>query len=1419
MAFETKKLTEAFPTFKIEQSLEACADKISVIKITVNNRLSKASLNVQLEEQIDRRSMDEIVYALQKQIFDQCGLSVCLQVLSQVNEPESRQIQEPLGHDSTPEEISHNESPFDYLQGMSSEADLEAQATAFAEYEAAYEKELEEIRRQAAEALSASEKPKSSSANSEGTQKKYRAKFAPKDENVIFGREKELSLTKLEDITEPIGEVSVQGQIFAMEERLLKSGDKYLVSMSIYDGTDSIVCKSFFRDEQWNELKEVIKEGMFVAIQGKAETDYYDKSLCISGVSSIKKTDSFVQKRKDNAKVKRVELHCHTKMSEHDGVADASAIIQRAVDWGHDAIAITDHGVVHAFTDVLKYIGKKKIDNVKPIYGLEGYLVDDIKKICTKTKEHTIDEDVVVYSLYTTGATSKTQELFEIGAVKLKSGNVSETFHGFIRTEKDIPGHIVEDYLLPMGSDSNAKPAREVLEAFLAFVGDSVTVTQTLNNDIDYLGQCLEACGLSDDVPVVDLTAVARMYLPELRGYKLDQMTKNLGLQIVSHVRANEEAQALAKVYSRLIEMAKKDGIVKFSDLNARGQKSENSIKKSARYHIILLAANEEGRSNLYRMVSASHLDYYNNVPRIPKSFIMQHREGVIVGSACEAGELMRAILQGKNDRKLKEIAEFYDYLEVQPIANNAFMLRDKKYGMSSVEDLRDLNRKVVELGELLNKPVVATCDAHFVDPEDEIYRKIIQASRGFSDVDESTPLYLRTTDEMLEEFSYLGYDKAYEIVVENTRKIADSIKKISPVRPDKAAPVIEGAEEDLRRICYETARGMYGEELPEQVSTRLEKELTSIISNGYASLYIIAHKLVKNSNEHGYLVGSRGSVGSSFVATMAGISEVNPLAPHYYCTSCQYYDFDSDDVKAIGSGSGCDLPAKKCPKCGAELKKDGFSIPFETFLGFKGDKEPDIDLNFSGEYQTQAHEYTEVIFGKGHTFKAGTIATVAEKTGFMYAKDYYESRGIEKRQCELTRISRELVGVRRSTGQHPGGIVVLPKGEEIHTFTPVQHPANDTETSIVTTHFDYHSIEHNLLKLDILGKDDPTVVRIMQDATGVDPETIPIDDPKIMSLFQNTSALGITPDDLGGCPLGCLGIPEFGTDFVIQMLLDTKPKAISDLVRISGLSHGTDVWLNNAQTLIKDGKTTLEGAICTRDDIMLYLINKGIEPAEAFTIMESVRKGRGLKPEWEKTMEEHDVPDWYIWSCKMIKYMFPKAHAAAYVMMACRIAYYKIYYPLAYYSSYLAIRGTGFKYGSMAFGRSRLEQHFKEMEKKAKEVKLTATDQEEIRDMKIVREMYARGFEFAPIDIYTAKADRFTIMDDKSIMPSLASIDGMGEKAAAAIEKEAKKGKFLSKEDMLNRCKISKTVVETMDNLGLLNGLADTNQLSIFDF
>ena len=1394
MRMEAKKLAEVFPTFQTGRSFEAFIDDIYVNKLSVNGKNARATLNISLKQRMDERSLDEITYALQTQIFDELRLTLRMQVAAGGAVPEA--------------EEAHMIDT--YHEAETADVSLES-------YDAAYEKELEEIRKQAQEALNAPAKKKNTQAADKGV-KKYRSKYVPLDPNMLYGRERSLPLTALVDLTEPSGEAAVRGQIFEMEPILLRSGEKYMLSLSIYDGTDSIVCKSFIKTDEWEELKEELKIGMFVEVQGRADIDSYDKSLCISPVSSIKKTESFFTKRKDEAKVKRVELHCHTNMSEHDAIPAAAEIVQRAVDWGHDAAAVTDHGVVHAFTDVLKYINKKEIKDFKPIYGLEGYLVDDLQEIAVRAEGIDIESDAVIYSLHTTGSVSKTQALFELGAVKLVNGKPAGTFQSFIKTENSLPYAVSEEYRVGASDIENAKGMKEVLEDFLSFSKGCVLLTQTTSNDLDYLEKCLEECGYEERLPAVDITGTARIYLTELKGYRIDQMAKHLGLPVSAHIRAFEEAEAVSRLYGKLLEILKNDNVKTFSELNMKARESSNYIMKSPRYHIILLAANEEGRSNLYRMVSKSHISYYHNVPRIPKSFITEHREGIIVGSACEAGELMRGVLKGKSQSQLEKIASFYDYLEVQPVANNGFMLREDRFGMKSAEDLKDLNRRIVELGESTGKPVAATCDAHFLDPEDEIYRKIIQDSRGYSNVDESTPLYLRTTDEMLDEFSYLGTEKAYEIVVENTRKIADRIESISPVRPDKCAPVIEGAEDDLKNLCYKTARSMYGDTLPEEVSSRLEKELNSIISNGYASLYMIAHLLVKNSNENGYLVGSRGSVGSSFVATMAGISEVNPLAPHYYCPNCRFYDFDSDIVKSIGSGSGCDLPERKCPACGEALKKDGFSIPFETFLGFKGDKEPDIDLNFSGEYQAQAHAYTEVIFGKGHTFKAGTIGTLAEKTGFMYAKAYYEKRGIEKRQCELTRTGRHLVGVRRTTGQHPGGIVVLPKGEEIHTFTPVQHPANDAASGIITTHFDYHSIEHNLLKLDILGKDDPTVVRIMQDVTGVDPETIPIDDPKIMSLFQDTSALGITPEDIGGCPLGCLGIPEFGTDFVIQMLLDTKPKMISDLVRISGLSHGTDVWLNNAQTLIKEKKTTLEGAICTRDDIMLYLMDKGMDPAESFTIMESVRKGRGLKPEWKKSMEEHNVPDWYIWSCERIQYMFPKAHAAAYVMMACRIGYYKIYYPLAYYSSYLAIRGTGFKYASMAFGREKLEQHFQEMEAKAKETKLTASDQEEIRDMKIVREMYARGYCFAPIDLYQAKADRFTITGDGRIMPSLASIDGMGEKAAKAIFEEAAKGPFLSKEDMLNRCKVSKTVLETMDGLGILNGLADTNQISIFD-
>ena len=821
----------------------------------------------------------------------------------------------------------------------------------------------------------------------------------------------------------------------------------------------------------------------------------------------------------------------------------------------------------------------------------------------------------------------------------------------------------------------------------------------------------------------------------------------------------------------------------------------------------------------------------------MPKSEVLKYREGLIIGSACEAGELYQAILGEKSAERIARIVNFYDYLDIQPLGNNRFMIdSDRVEKVQSEEDLREINREIIRLGERFDKPVVATCAVHFMDPEDEVYRRIIMAGKGFKDADQQAPLYLHTTDEMLEEFEYLGSAKAKEIVIDNPNMIADMVEKISPVRPDKCPPVIPDSDKTLREICYNKAHSMYGDPLPEIVTERLERELNSIISNGFAVMYIIAQKLVWKSNEDGYLVGSRGSVGSSFVATMAGITEVNPLSPHYYCPKCHYSDFESEEVRAYAGGCGWDMPDKECPVCKTRLVKDGFDIPFETFLGFKGNKEPDIDLNFSGDYQSNAHKYTEIIFGAGQTFRAGTIGTLADKTAFGYVKNYFEERGTRKRTCEIDRIVQGCTGIRRSTGQHPGGIIVLPHGEDINSFTPVQHPANDMTTDIITTHFDYHSIDHNLLKLDILGHDDPTMIKALEayiSSPAMENEynetdhpfvatDIPLDDQGVMSLFHDTSALGITPDDIGGCPVGCLGIPEFGTDFVIQMVVDTKPQTLSDLIRISGLSHGTDVWLNNAQDLIKSGKATISTAICTRDDIMTYLINKGLDSEESFTIMERVRKGTVAKgkckdwPEYKKDMLEHDVPEWYIGSCEKIKYMFPKAHAAAYVMMAYRIAYCKVNYPLAYYGAYFGIRADAFSYEIMCQGKEKLQYYIDDYTRRSDS--LSKKEQDTMKDMHIVQEMYARGYEFLPIDIYRAKATKFSIIDGK-LMPPFSSIDGMGEKAAEAVEEAAKDGPYLSKDDFRNRTKASKTVVDYMADLGLLGDLPESNQLSLFDF
>ncbi len=1250
----------------------------------------------------------------------------------------------------------------------------------------------------------------------------YRSPKRSDNPDVLYGRDFEDEAIPLSDVVGEMGEITIRGKILKLETREIRN-EKTIVMFAITDFTDTIMVKMFTRNEQLPEILAGIKKGAFLKIKGVTTIDKFDGELTIGSVVGIRKISDFTTTRKDTSPEKRVELHCHTKMSDMDGVSEAQALVARAHDWGHQAIAITDHGVVQAFPDANHYVERlDKEDPFKIIYGVEAYLVDDLTEIAVNEQGQTLDDTFVVFDIETTGFSAAEDRIIEIGAVKITDGAIVDRFSTFVNPEVPIPfeiqqlTHITDDMVL------EAPKIEEVLPAFLDFVGESALVAHNAGFDVGFIEQNCVRLGRSRTFTSVDTVGLARVLLPTLSKYKLNIVAKALNISLENHHRAVDDAAATAEIYVKFIEMLKERGMTTLKEVNAFGDMNPDAIKKMPTYHAIILAKNEVGRVNLYTLVSLSHLKYFARRPRIPKSEFNKYREGLILGSACEAGEVYRALLDGKSEETIAKIVDYYDYLEIQPIGNNAFMIAsEKQRNIKSEEDLKNMNRRIVQLGEKFQKPVVATCDVHFMDPDSEVYRRIIMTGKGFSDADSQPPLYLRTTEEMLEEFSYLGSKKAEEVVITNTNKIADSIERISPVRPDKCPPVIEDSDQTLRNICYDKAHSMYGEELPEIVVERLERELNSIISNGFAVMYIIAQKLVWKSNEDGYLVGSRGSVGSSFVATMAGITEVNPLSPHYYCTNCHYSDFESEEVRAFAGGCGWDMPDKVCPNCGQPLVKDGFDIPFETFLGFKGNKEPDIDLNFSGDYQSNAHKYTEVIFGEGQTYRAGTIGTLAEKTAFGFVKNYYEEHGSRKRKCEIERIVEGCTGIRRSTGQHPGGIIVLPHGENINSFTPVQHPANDMTTDIITTHFDYHSIDHNLLKLDILGHDDPTMIKMLEELveqlTGkpFKATEIPLDDPGVMQLFADTGSLGIKPSDIGGCPVGCLGIPEFGTDFVIQMVVDTKPKTLSDLIRISGLSHGTDVWLNNAQTLIQEGKATISTAICTRDDIMTYLINTGMESELSFTIMESVRKGKGLKTEWEDAMKAAGVPDWYIWSCKKIKYMFPKAHAAAYVMMAYRIAYCKVNYPLAYYAAYFSIRASAFSYELMCQGKEKLEFYLRDYKNRSDS--LSKKDQDTLKDMRIVQEMYARGYEFLPLDIYRAKATKFQIIDGK-LMPPLSSIEGMGDKAAEAVEMAAEDGPYLSRDDFRQRTKVSKTVIDFMADLGMFGDLPETNQLSLFD-
>ncbi len=1273
-----------------------------------------------------------------------------------------------------------------------------------------------------------------------------RKKYTSNDPDVFYGRDCEGELVKISTLVDGIGEVCIHGQLIKMEEKVLRNG-KTLFICNITDFEDTIAFKIFASEDDVPVYKDELKEGSFYRLKGVPLYDTFSKELNIASVRGIKHIPDFRVPRVDTSLEKRVELHMHTVMSEMDSVVDIEKIVKRANDWGHPAIAITDHGVAQAFPIAAHAKGMK--DDFKLIFGCEGYFVDDLKNLVINPKGQDLNTEYIVFDIETTGLSQKKNKIIEIGAVKVKDGEEIDRFSEFINPEEPIPYSIEQLTSITDEMVMHAPTVDVILPKFLEFCGDDIVVAHNAAFDTGFIKKNAKDLGMKFDNTIMDTMTLSHVLLPELGKFTLDRVCKALNVKNEHHHRAVDDANATAKIFVKLYEMLVERGVKTVEDVNELGSASDDTIKKGRTYHGIILAKNEIGRVNLYRLISEAHVRYFNRRPRMPMSMINKYREGLILGSACEAGELFRAVVDDAPDEEIARLVNFFDYLEIQPIGNNEFMTR-KKENPCTVEDLQNYNKRIVELGRLFNKPVVATCDVHFLDPEDSIYRAIIMKSKGFEDAVNQPPLYFRTTEEMLAEFEYLGSEKAREVVITNTNLIADMVEYMDPVRPDKAPPIIENSDETLTNICYEKAHKIYGPDLPEVVVERLERELHSIISNGFAVMYIIAQKLVWDSNDHGYLVGSRGSVGSSFVATMAGITEVNPLSAHYICPECHFVDFDSELVKSYSGMSGCDMPDRDCPRCGHPLIKEGHDIPFETFLGFKGDKEPDIDLNFSGEYQSCAHAYTEVLFGKGKAFRAGTVTTVADKTAYGYVYNYFkdlakdEARAeatamgdltqkeiekyvdekaiVTKRSCEMERLAIGCTGVKRSTGQHPGGMIVLPRHEEIYSFTPIQKPANDMTTDVVTSHFEYHSIDHNLLKLDILGHDDPTMIRRLEDLTGLDATTIRLDDPDVMALFHGTESLHITPEDINGIPLGSLGVPEFGTDFAMQMLIDANPQNFSDLVRIAGLAHGTDVWLGNAQELIKSGQCTISTAICCRDDIMVYLIHMGLESGTAFQIMENVRKGNVAKgkcakwEEWKEDMKAHGVPDWYIWSCQKIKYMFPKAHAAAYVMMAWRIAYFKVNYPLQYYAAFFSIRASAFSYEMMCFGKEKVLYHINMIQSIDKN-KRTAKDEDKLKDLKLVLEMYARGFEFMPIDIYVADDIRFQVIDGK-IMPSLASIEGMGEKAAKQLKDAAGKGKFISKEDLQAHSKIGKSAIDKLSELGILDGMPDTNQLT-FDF
>ena len=1246
-----------------------------------------------------------------------------------------------------------------------------------------------------------------------------------REDDLIFGKLIQDPIISVNEAIAAYDMVTIQGEVFFTDSKDIhskKTGKDYVkIAFDMTDRTNSVRVSKFLAADKAGDTASKIKKGLYCTVQGKMVYDTFAKEMVLepTGIVKAKKPE-----RKDTYEgMKRVELHLHTNMSAMDGMSSTASLLCRAAKWGHRAMAITDHGVAQAFPEALHaQEGKQKdiIGDMKIIYGIEAYYINDENSISVVRgrSAEPLDGTFIVFDLETTGLNPASEEITEIAAVRVVEGEIRDSFQTYVNPHKPIPPEITELTGISDETVADAPDLDKAVPEFLAWAGEGQypLVAHNAGFDMGFLRTACQRLGIEREFTSIDTLEMSRLMLPHMHKFKLNILAKELQVGPFEHHRASEDAAVLGRIYVKLLKRLREEmHAVTTADINpvlAATTDRKNKLKNLPRYHFIILVKNQAGLRNLYQLISKSFLEYYNKRPIMPRSELIRHREGLIFGSACEAGEVFRALTKGEPWEEIKRLASFYDYLEIQPIGNNNFMIAK---GMAKDEEqLRDWNRDILRLADELGKPCCATGDVHFLEPEDEAFRRILMAGQGFSDADNQAPLYFKSTDEMLKEFSYLGEDRAYEVVVKNTNMIADMCDVIRPVPRENYPPHIDGCEDDLRNMCYDKAKRIYGDPLPEPVQARLDRELGSIIGNGYAVMYIIAQKLVTKSLADGYLVGSRGSVGSSLAAFMSDITEVNSLAPHYLCPDDKYLEWHED------YSCGVDLPDKICPNCGKPLTKQGFNIPFETFLGFEGDKVPDIDLNFAGEYQSRIHWYTGEIFGHDHVFRAGTIGTVAEKTAFGYVKKYMEERGVECSRAEENRLAAGCTGVRRTSGQHPGGVVVVPKEIEIYDVCPIQHPADDPDSDIITTHFEYHSIDANLLKLDELGHDDPTIIKHLENLTGVNAQEIPLDDPETMSLFHSCKALKYTGENPDTDPilgdLGCVAVPEFGTKFVRGMVKETHPSTFAELVSISGLSHGTDVWLGNAAELVRKG-IPLSGCICCRDDIMNYLILQGVKPKLSFKTMESVRKGKGLTEEMEAAMNEQHVPEWYIDSCKKIKYMFPKAHAVAYVMMAFRIAWFKVHRPLAFYSAYFSIRAKGFDASCMIKGDKVCLDKMSELRQKERDKTISAAEKDMMTTLEVCHEFYRRGFTFEPMDVYKSDATRF-LVTETGLIPPFTSMPGIGEQAALSIVEERKNGKFLSAEELIVRCpKASKAVVELLEQIGALGSMPKTTQMTLF--